>query len=136
MKDKRKPRISLARKYNDYFEDGHDKIELVRCSMGGINCANHRAVINKKILASRKFLLNKDYQRSIEALKEAYYTTSDLQETTCINCARLYRCMVVETLENIHDDLKRMTSGWLFPKRYRSSYELASLVLEEFKKEL
>lgn len=136
MKDKRDPRFSLAGKYNDYFEDGHDKIELVKCSMGGINCADHRSVINKKILASRKFLLNKDYQRSIEALKEAYYTTSDLQAATCINCARLYRCMVTETLENIHDDLKRMANGWLFPKRYQSSYEFASLVLEEFKKEL
>lgn len=126
----------MEKKYNDYFEDGHDKIELVNCSMGGINCADLRVVINKKIIASRNFLLNKDYKRSIEALKEAYYSTSDLQAATCINCARLYRSMIIETLENIHDDLKRMTTGWLFPKRYQTSYELASLVLEELKKEL
>jgi hypothetical protein len=44
--------------------------------------------------------------------------------------------MVMQTLENIHDELKKMTSGWLFPNRYKSSYELASVVLEEFKKDL
>jgi hypothetical protein len=136
MNGKREPRFSMAKKYNDYFEDGHDKIELVKCAMGGINCVDHRAVINKKILASRKLFLNKDYQRSIEALKEAYYKTSDLQQASCINCARLYRCMVTDALETIHDDLKKMANGWLFPKRYQSSYELASVVLEEFKKDL
>jgi hypothetical protein len=136
MNVKKESLFLLSKEDSEYFRDGHNTIELVRCAMGGVNCVNHRAVINKNILASRKFLLNKDYQRSIEVLKEAYYSTSDLQQTSCINCAKLYRCMVMQTLENIHDELKKMTSGWLFPNRYKSSYELASVVLEEFKKDL
>jgi hypothetical protein len=136
MEEKRKRLFSLLKNDSDYFKNGQNKIELVKCAMGGINCVDHRAVINKNILASRMFLINKDYQRSIEVLKEAYYSTSDLQQTTCINCAKLYRCMVMQTLENIHKELKQMTSGWLFPSRYKSSYELATLVLEEFRKDL
>jgi len=136
MSTKKERVFTLSEKESEYFEDKSNSIELVRCSMGGVNCVNHRAVINKNILASRKFLLNKDYQRSIEILKEAYYTTSDLQQSTCINCGKLYRCMVMQTLENIHSELKKMTNGWLFPNRYKSSYELASIVLEEFRKDL
>jgi hypothetical protein len=135
MKDKREGRFSLSKKESDYFKDGQDKIELVRCSLGGHNCSEHRAVINKNILASRKFLLNKDYVSSIEALKEAYNKTSDLQETSCINCANLFRCMVTQSLENIHEDLHKMATGMFFRKRYQSSYELAKIVLAEFKGE-
>lgn len=135
MKDKRESRFSLSKVDSEYFKDGQDKIELVRCAIGGGMCSDHRAVINKNILASRKFLLNKDYFRSIEALKVAYYKTSDLQETSCVNCAKLFRCTVTQSLENIHNDLKQMSTSWFLSKRYESSYKLATLVLEEFRRD-
>ncbi len=120
---------------NEYFDDKQSKIELVSCDLGGHKCSEHRAVINRKMLASRKFLLNKDYLRSIESIKEAYYITADLQENSCANCAKLFRCMLTQSLENIHDDLKQMSRGWFMTKRYQSSYKLATLVLEEFRKD-
>jgi len=135
MEDKRDSRFSIFRKDNEYFHDGQDSIELVRCPIGGINCTEHRMIINRNILASRKFLLNKDYPRSIEVLKEAYNKTSDLQMASCTNCARLFRCMVTDSLQNIHDDLQKMANGLLFRKRYKSSYDIARIVLAEFKKE-
>jgi hypothetical protein len=39
--------------------------------------------------------------------------------------------MVTESLENIHDDLKKMANGFFFRNRYKSSYELSRVVLEE-----
>ncbi len=131
MTDKRESRFSLFRNDSEYFQDGVDTIELVRCPMGGINCSEHRMLINKNISASRRYLLNKEYSRSIEALKEAYDKTSELQLPSCTNCARLFRCMVTESLENIHDDLKKMANGFFFRNRYKSSYELSRVVLEE-----
>ena len=135
MEDNKDSRFSLFRKDSEYFHDVQDSIELVRCPIGGINCSEHRMVINQNILASRKFILNKDYQRSIEVLKEAYYKTSDLQMASCTNCARLFRCMVTDSLQNIHDDLHKMANGLFFRNRYKASYDLACLVLAEFKKE-
>lgn len=133
MEGKRKSRFSLFRNDSEYFQDGQDTIELVKCPMGGINCSEHRMLINRNINASRKFLLNKDYPRSIEVLKEAYDKTSELQLPTCTNCANLFRCMVMQSMENIHDDLHKMVNGFFFRKRYQSSYHLAKLALEELK---
>lgn len=134
MENRKKSRFSLFRSDSEYFHEGEDTIELVRCPMGGINCSEHRMLINTKIQASHKFLANKDYSRSIEALKEAYDKTTELQLPTCTNCANLFRCMVKDSLQNIHDDLHKMANGLLYRNKYKSSYNLAQVVLEEFKK--
>ena len=135
MKNMSKSRFSLAKEDNDYFNYGENKIELVACPRGGQNCSEHRLIINKYILASRKYHVSKDYNRSIEALKVAYDKTTDLQEPTCLNCALMFRCLVTQSLENIHDDLQQMANGLFFRNRFKSSYQLAKVVLEEFKVE-
>ena len=133
MKDKRESRFSLSEEDSDYFNDAENKIELVNCPRGGHNCSEHRAVINKYLLASRKYHVNKDYNRSIEALKVAYNKTTDLQESSCLNCALMFRGLVTQSLENIHDDLHQMAKGLFFRKRFESSYQFAKVVLEEFR---
>jgi hypothetical protein len=133
MKDKRVSRFSLSEEENDYLNYEENKIELVACPRGGHNCSEHRLIINKYLLASSNYHANKDYNRSIEALKIAYSKTTDLQEPTCLNCALMFRCLVTQSLESIHDDLQKMASGFLFRKRFKSSYQLAKVVLEEFK---
>lgn len=135
MKKRMEKGFSLSENDEDYFKEGEDQIELVRCPRGGASCNDHRVVINKYLLASRNFHLNKDYHRSIEALKVAYSKTTDLQEPTCTNCAALFRCIVTQSLENIHDDLHKMANGLFFGNRFRSSYKFASVVLNEFKAE-
>jgi hypothetical protein len=135
MKNRMEKEFFLSENDKDYLEEGENKIELVRCPRGGVNCSDHRKVINKYLLASRNFHLNKDYNRSIEALKVAYAKATDLQEPTCTNCAVLFRCIVTQSLENIHDDLHKMASGLFFGNRFRSSYKFASVVLNEFKAE-
>jgi len=133
MKDKRESRFSLSEEENDYLNYEENKLELVACPIGGHNCTEHRLIINKHLLASRNYHVNKDYNRSIEALKIAYNKTTDLQEPTCLNCALMFRCLVTQSLESIHDDLQKMASGLLFRKRFKSSYQLAKVVLAEFK---
>jgi len=135
MKDKSESRFSLSKEDSDYFNDGENKIELVACPIGGHNCSEHRTIINKYLLATRKHHVNKDYNRSIEAPKVAYNKTTDLQEPTCLNCALMFRCLVTQSLENIHDDLHKMARGMFSLKRFESSYQFAKIVLEEFKVE-
>lgn len=136
MKGKRRGLFSLSVEDSEYFNDMQDKFELVSCPSDGINCVEHRLVINKSFLESGKHLNNKDYQRSIEALKSAFYKTTELQETTCLKCAELFRLTITQSLEQIHADLEKMSKSFFYSKRYQSSYELACLVLEELKQKL
>jgi len=135
MKDKRTGLFSLSVKDGEYFEDKQDSIELVSCPLGGKICDEHRAVINKNLLASRKYLRDKDYSKSIESLKLAYNKTTDLNEKSCDKCAELFRSTVTNSMENIHDDLYRMSRSLFFRKRFQESFVLAQNVLKEFKKE-
>ena len=133
MKDQRRGIFSISIRDKEYFYNKQEKIELVSCSHNGIDCQGHRSVINKKYVESRKFLFLKDYSRSIEELRGAFYKANELQENSCSNCAELFRSTIIQSLEGIHDDLNKMSNGWLRPKRYQSSFEMAQIVLEEFK---
>ncbi|HEX7585413.1 MAG TPA: hypothetical protein VF373_12040 [Prolixibacteraceae bacterium] len=135
MKDKRRGLFSLSVKDSEYFKDKEDKIEFVSCVRLGKDCKEHRSVINKNYHESRKFLLNKDYPRSIEALKNAYYMTSDLQDSACSKCAELFRETITQSLEIIHEDLEKLSGSLFRGKQYQYSYGLATNVLREFKKE-
>lgn len=134
MKDKRRGLFSLSVKDSKYFNDNEDKIELVACSQLGKDCTEHRLIINENFLASHKFRLNKDYSSSIEALKSAFYKATELQESSCSKCAELFCSTITESLEDIHQDLQKMSSGLILKKRYEPSFKLASLALEEFRK--
>ncbi|HZL09994.1 MAG TPA: hypothetical protein VFC65_08350 [Prolixibacteraceae bacterium] len=134
MKDKRSRLFSLSVKDSKYFNDKEDKIELVACFQLGKECTEHRLIINENFLASRRFLLNKDYPSSIEALKSAFYKAAELQESSCSKCAKLFCSTITKSLENIHEDLQKMSSGLIRNKQYKPSFKLATLALEEFRK--
>ena len=114
----------------------NDKIEIVRCLREGKDCEEHRVIINREFNESHSYLLNKEYSMSILALKSAYYKTHELKESSCINCAEMFRSTITESLECIHNDLHRMTNGFLRTNRFQSSYELAGIVLKEMKKQI
>jgi hypothetical protein len=111
----------------------NNKIELLRCPLDGINCKEHRMVINQEFYASQDYLLNKDYPRSILALKNAFHKTSELEKASCLNCAALFRSTITKSLENIHEDLRFMSTGIFSTKRFNSSLALAGTVLNEMK---
>ncbi|MBA4411467.1 MAG: hypothetical protein Q8S54_04090 [Bacteroidota bacterium] len=114
----------------------NDKIELLKCPKEGIGCEDHRLVINRDYCASQNYMHDKDYSRSILALKNAFHKTTELNETSCLNCARLFRSTITESLEYIHEDLLNMSTGILGTKRFQSSFELAVNVLMEMKREI
>jgi len=111
----------------------NDKIELISCPRQGTECQHHRVVINRDFHESQTFLLNKDYSNSILALKDAYHKTTELHTTSCHSCAELFRLSITKSLENIHADLHKMSTGMFGTKRFRSSLELAGVVLSEIK---
>ncbi len=133
MKVKGKRIFSLAETDTEYFNDNQDKIELLDCQLNGKNCKNTLPKINNYFLESDRYYRDKDFQKSIEALKNAFYTTAELQETPCIKCAELFRSTITQSLENIHDELRKMSTGLFRTKRYQLSFKEAEKVLKEFK---
>lgn len=133
MKGTIKRLFSISEKENKYFDDKHEYIELESCKHDGRICMERRALINHQMRTSRRLWLNKNYQHSIEELKDAFYNTSELDQPSCIQCAQLFRSTITRSMENIHDDLREMTTGFFKIKRFQSNLDLASSILKEFK---
>ena len=135
MKNKQKKLFSISKKESEYFNDKQDYIELVDCPKSGIRCVEHRKVINENMLSHRRHLINKNYFQSIEKLRAAFYKTNDLRKAQCENCAKLFRSAILHSMENMHHDLRSMSSGIFTRKRHKPSFEFASKVLEELKRD-
>lgn len=134
MKEIRRRLLSFSKNDEDYFKEEENKIELLGCRRGGNNCIEHRAQINKNFQDSHAYYREKDYQRSIESLKNAFQKTTELEELSCLKCAEFFRSTITESLENIHDDLHKISTGLFKKKRFQSSYVLAKDVLKDFRK--
>lgn len=135
MKRKMSELFSISKRDSKYFNDKEDFIELVSCPIEGTNCKDHRKLINKSMLESRRHLLDKDYSQSIQELKNAFNNTAELDQSACFQCAKLFRSTITQSVEVIHEDLQKMSSGIFGSKHYQSSYLMAASVLSEFKKE-
>jgi hypothetical protein len=109
-----------------------EKIELVSCPLKEMMCKFHLSVVNMSYLKSEQYRIEKDYNKSIDTLKSAFYKTCELMDHPCTRCAQLYRSNIVESLENIHNELEMMSTGIFGNKRYHSSYVKADSVLKEF----
>lgn len=114
-----------------YFKDKTGFIELESCPTGGIICTKPLSFINKKMHVSRTYWLNKDYQRAIEELKIAYHKTFEINQSDCQPCAVLFRSTIIKSLESIHEDLLKMTSGIFKADRFKPSLDMAISVLAE-----
>ncbi len=123
-------------KLDSMYNSKQNKIELLTCNSSSQNCKEHLLIINKCYVEAYGYQLEKDYINSIESLKCAFYRTCDLQEASCINCAHLFRSTITKSLENINEELLKLTSGLIGNKRYFSSYEKSCSVLNDIKNEL
>jgi len=125
----------LVKQENDGVGKEQEPIKLLFCPLKekGSICMEHRAVINQSMLASRRHVFNKEYQVSIEELKTAFNKTTELQADTCQTCANFFRSTITESMVQIHDDLRKMTTGFFKAKRYLPTFELADDVLSKFK---
>jgi hypothetical protein len=125
--------LSLAKTDAEYFNEKQSKFELLGCPFGGNTCQKHLAVINKNYLDSSRHQRDKNYQRAIELLKNAYYKTDELQKATCLKCADLFRSTITSSLEDIHGQLHKMSTGIFRNKRYHDIYIEAGNLLKEIK---
>lgn len=123
--------VSLTVDEGVYFHSDEDKIELVHCPSDKKECVEQLPAINKYFHESQQCRLDKDYLKAIEALKRAFETTYAINESTCADCAGLFRSTIVSSMKIIHSELKDITSGWFRSKRFLPALEQAALALEE-----
>ncbi len=134
MKGKLRRLFTFSVIASEYCNDGLDKIEVEGCTLPGKNCKKNLLVINRSFHESQRFFLNKDYPRSIEELKLAFYHTNEIEESYCCQCTHVFRSTLTQSLEYIHEDLQKMTTGFLKTNRYIESYQMACNVLDDFRK--
>lgn len=132
MKTSFKSLFSFSASDAEYLNEKQDKIELLSCPRKGIICQEHLAVVNKCYVESDHYRKEKDFESSIDTLKDAFYKTTELVESPCLKCATLFRLTITESMENMHFELKKMSTGIFGKKRYQTSYLYAGKVLSEF----
>lgn len=113
-----------------------NKIELLNCNSGAENCKEHLLVINKCYSEANTFHLEKDYLSSIESLRNAFLMSCELRHDSCIECAKLFRSIIANSLENINTELHKLTTGTIKNTRYLKSYKKSCMVLDDVKNEL
>lgn len=123
---------SLSEAVIGQLQETQDKIELVSCPRKNMICQEHLSVVNKCYVESDQHFKDKDYLRSIDVLKEAFYKTTELKESPCSKCAKVFRSTITESVVSIHNDLERMSSGIFGRKSYKPSCAKAAEVIEEF----
>ncbi len=117
----------------EYLNTKQDKIELVSCKLKDLQCEKLIPVINESYVEVTQFRLDKDYQRSIEALKNAYFKTLELKQSSCFKCADFFRSMIIESLENIYLELEKLNTGYYRKNHFQTSYVTAGIVIDEIK---
>jgi hypothetical protein len=117
---------------SEYLNSNQDKIQLVSCPRKEMICKEHLVVVNKCYVESEQYRRDKNFQQSIDTLKSAFYKTTELKDQPCSKCAVLFRSTITESMENIHDELKKMTTGIFGNKHYQPSLILAENTIKEF----
>ncbi len=112
-------------------DDSRDVIELVSCQSNGDNCSELRPEINRLLRSARKSRMNKEYRKAIDEIAEAYYLTDHNTKDSCQGCIGLFRETMINSLNLINTELKKMSSGFFRDKRYREVYLFSSQKLDE-----
>ncbi len=117
-------------------DGAESKFELLSCKRKGIKCQNHLLYINKSYIKSDYYLQNKEYFKSVEELDKAFKKTFKLENESCMKCAEMFRTTIIRSLEEIHSELRSMSSGLFRKKQYKSSYIMTGNVLQSLKQEV
>lgn len=134
MKTLSKNLFKLSVLDTDYLNTEQNKIELVGCNYNEKKCESVIAAINKGYNEALSLREDKDFSRAIYVLKTTFDKTFDIKETRCLKCSEFFRSVITHNLEDIHGELKKMSTGIFKTKRYIPSYLLASETLEECNK--
>ena len=111
--------FSLSITDTEYFENRKEKFELVSCPIKKMFCKETIASINEDYLMSQKYHLNKEYEKSLESLKSAYYKTMILAEPACAGCGDFFRSTIKQSMEAIKNEKYTMSLRLFNFKRYQ-----------------
>jgi hypothetical protein len=109
------------------------KIELVHCPFHCANCQSFLYEINRLFHESEQYQIDKDYQFAVMSLKKAFEKTYEPVEPGEQQCSGQIRVIISKSLENIHQELKRMTKGFFRRGSYKGSCSMAEETIKEFK---
>lgn len=126
---------SISGNKSKYIDESNPKIDLVKCHLNNSHCKKYLSEINQDFLDSENYRSNKEYNRAMEHLKSAFKNTFEKKENYCFRCADLFHSTLVQSLESIHEELQKLTTGFFRAKRYQPSLEMAENLLTEFKKQ-
>jgi len=90
--------------------------------------------VNKCYVESEHYFSEKNFNSSIDTIKDTFYETAELTDPPCSKCAAFFRSTITASLENIHVEIEKMASCFFGDKRYQPSCIKAAEVLNEFKK--
>lgn len=133
MKVNWKKALSISVSEEEYFNDQADKIEFTGCTKSVEPCLNYLPQINKYFRESDEFYRIKDFNRAIDALKNAHDVAEAIKEPDCQKCVAFFKATVVQSLENIHFELERMGKGIFSTKRHQPSCLKAESLLMQLK---
>lgn len=111
----------------------YEPLEFVSCPYNGSKCTHERSVINKCLLNSYDFFADRQYDDSIDELKTAFNATIDIKGSPCSQCAQLFRARITQSMETVHGELYRMTTGFFRWDELKPSYEFADAVIQDFR---
>lgn len=132
MKEKQREIFPFSTPETERSDIQKDRIELVSCPLREIMCNVHLSSVNKSFIESKQFHKNKDFQKSIESLKSAFYKTTELMENPCTKCVQHFRTNIIEFLEIIYNELSKIVKGIFGDKRYQQNCNTAIKLLKEF----
>lgn len=125
-------RLATRKEKKDFVYNSKDKFELINCPLGGFHCKdNILPEINRLYRESEFYRINREYQKSIEMLNNAYQQTMELKETSCLKCVGFFQDNITETLEIIQKELNQMSNGIFSTKRYQTAYSKLGVVLNK-----
>lgn len=130
----RKKKLLPLKKETINRNGAQNKIELLKCQLEYQKCKEHLSLINENYYVANNYHAEKDYKNSIESLKSAFNITSQLKESPCSTCAIFFRSTITQSLENMNNELRIMTSGIFKKKRYQMVYNESCEILNDFKK--
>lgn len=134
MKLNLKKYLSVAVSENEYFHDTTDKIEFTGCKSSKHTCLDYLPIINDLFRESERFHRIKNFDQALDSLDQAYKTANEIKDANCKRCSLFFKATIIQTIENIHDDLSRMRSGLFATHRYDNSYVKAEAMLKKFRK--
>lgn len=115
---------------NDLTPQKDDKFKLVNCANGGIHCKyTVLPVINRLYKESDTYRIDKEYQKSLLMLQQAYDKTLELWESSCSVCVIFLQKSIEETMKELQAELQGMSSGWFATGRFKYVYEKLGQVL-------